>query len=493
MRRRADRQRAARRQHAPDLRQEELHVADVLERLRAQHQLERRRPRTGAARPASSSTRRAPGSRAAPARGRRGETSAAVSSRARRSSGEAAVAAAEVERPLHLAEAGARTRRAARGLAGLLGHELPELVVVSARRHHPSTLEGHAARLGRVTGSASPRPASSLIADFVNTHRPRGADGRPDRRPRRPARLARGARSCSPRAAASAAPTCERAHELREAIRALILANNGEPLDTGAIEKLNAAAVHAHLRVRFADDGRTELIADESGVPGALARILGLTHTAMADDVLAAAQGLPPAHLPVGLLRPVEEPLAHLVQHEGLRQPHEGACVQRAASRLVSGIPAMRKVAPPLVLLFALLAATPAAGPVQGEVRLRQPRRRPERRAGRGGARPRPHRPERRHARADRRRRGRPLRRHDAQDAHRRPPGGAGHAEAGGRRHPPGQGRPRRPALGRIGPRRRDRPRLVAAGLGHALRRAALSSSSTGAATPPTGPRAPWR
>jgi predicted RNA-binding Zn ribbon-like protein len=74
------------------------------------------------------------------------------------------------------------------------------------------------------------------------------------------------------------------AQQVREAIRSLLLANNGAPLDKDAVKKLNAAASDAQLRVRFTGDGRSELVPDEAGVPGALAHILGLTYTAMADD-----------------------------------------------------------------------------------------------------------------------------------------------------------------------------------------------------------------
>jgi predicted RNA-binding Zn ribbon-like protein len=76
----------------------------------------------------------------------------------------------------------------------------------------------------------------------------------------------------------------ERAREVREAIRSLLWANNGEPVDKAAVAKLNASAAGAHLRVQFADDGGSELVPDESGAPGALGLILGLTYTAMADD-----------------------------------------------------------------------------------------------------------------------------------------------------------------------------------------------------------------
>jgi predicted RNA-binding Zn ribbon-like protein len=76
----------------------------------------------------------------------------------------------------------------------------------------------------------------------------------------------------------------ERARELRESIRSLLWANSGEPLDKSALAKLNETAAGAQLRVRFADDGGSELVPEAGGVPGALGLILGLTYTAMADD-----------------------------------------------------------------------------------------------------------------------------------------------------------------------------------------------------------------
>jgi predicted RNA-binding Zn ribbon-like protein len=75
-----------------------------------------------------------------------------------------------------------------------------------------------------------------------------------------------------------------RAQRLREAIRSLLHGNSGEPLDKAAVATLNASADDAHLRVHFSHDGGAELVPDEHGVPGALALILGLTYTAMADD-----------------------------------------------------------------------------------------------------------------------------------------------------------------------------------------------------------------
>jgi predicted RNA-binding Zn ribbon-like protein len=75
-----------------------------------------------------------------------------------------------------------------------------------------------------------------------------------------------------------------RAQEVRESIRSLLQSNSGAPLDQSALASLNASAEDAHLRVRFDAGGGAQLVPDESGVPGALAQILALTYTAMADD-----------------------------------------------------------------------------------------------------------------------------------------------------------------------------------------------------------------
>ena len=91
-------------------------------------------------------------------------------------------------------------------------------------------------------------------------------------------------RDLLPEGAGVAGLDVPRAQQVREAIRSLLHANSGEPFDTEAVASLNAAADQAHLRVRFGDDGNARLVPDEHGVPGALAQILALTYTAMADD-----------------------------------------------------------------------------------------------------------------------------------------------------------------------------------------------------------------
>ena len=68
----------------------------------------------------------------------------------------------------------------------------------------------------------------------------------------------------------------ERAHELREALRMLLRANNGAPLDTGAVGTVNRAA--AGLRLELDDGGRVAF-----GVEDPLARIVAVAFGAMLE------------------------------------------------------------------------------------------------------------------------------------------------------------------------------------------------------------------
>jgi predicted RNA-binding Zn ribbon-like protein len=75
----------------------------------------------------------------------------------------------------------------------------------------------------------------------------------------------------------------EQALRVREALRALLLGNNGIDVEQTTRDTLEQAARRGRLVVRFGPDGRTELLPDAAGVDGALGRIVGVVHTAMAD------------------------------------------------------------------------------------------------------------------------------------------------------------------------------------------------------------------
>ena len=72
--------------------------------------------------------------------------------------------------------------------------------------------------------------------------------------------------------------------EVREALRALCLANNGEPLEQAAVDALNSAARVSPVLVRFDQAGRADDLAPAGGgVPAALASLLAIVHAAMAE------------------------------------------------------------------------------------------------------------------------------------------------------------------------------------------------------------------
>ncbi len=74
-----------------------------------------------------------------------------------------------------------------------------------------------------------------------------------------------------------------RALRVREALRALLLGNNGVAVERATLETLEEATRRGRLVVRFAEDGGTALLAEAPGLDGALGRIVGVVHTAMAD------------------------------------------------------------------------------------------------------------------------------------------------------------------------------------------------------------------
>ena len=77
----------------------------------------------------------------------------------------------------------------------------------------------------------------------------------------------------------------QRALALREGIRSLLLANNGEELEPARLRELNRAAGSMCLTVRFDEEGSPTFEPESSGVSAALGRIL----TAV---VLAADEGI---------------------------------------------------------------------------------------------------------------------------------------------------------------------------------------------------------
>ena len=75
----------------------------------------------------------------------------------------------------------------------------------------------------------------------------------------------------------------QRALEAREALRALLEANNGATVAAAPVTALNRIADGARLRVQFERDGRAQLAPVASGVDSALGRLLAIVYTALAE------------------------------------------------------------------------------------------------------------------------------------------------------------------------------------------------------------------
>ncbi len=74
-----------------------------------------------------------------------------------------------------------------------------------------------------------------------------------------------------------------RAIEVREAFRAVLHANNGAPLDPGAIATLDAAARAAELTVRWDEHGHAELGPARAGLEGAFGKLLAIAYRARVE------------------------------------------------------------------------------------------------------------------------------------------------------------------------------------------------------------------
>jgi predicted RNA-binding Zn ribbon-like protein len=74
-----------------------------------------------------------------------------------------------------------------------------------------------------------------------------------------------------------------RAIAMRESLRALTLANNGEPLPGHAVPTLNSIACEARLLVRFDEHGKTALEPAGDGAEAALGELLAIVFRSMAE------------------------------------------------------------------------------------------------------------------------------------------------------------------------------------------------------------------
>jgi predicted RNA-binding Zn ribbon-like protein len=82
-----------------------------------------------------------------------------------------------------------------------------------------------------------------------------------------------------------------RLRELREAMRALVIANHGGRPDAAAAKVIRGAAVGAPLTIAIDDRGRTALEPAQRGVDGAVATLVGILHEAQLSGEWARMKG----------------------------------------------------------------------------------------------------------------------------------------------------------------------------------------------------------
>jgi predicted RNA-binding Zn ribbon-like protein len=81
--------------------------------------------------------------------------------------------------------------------------------------------------------------------------------------------------------------------EVREALRRLLLANNGAEIDPAAVETLNGVASSSSLALRFDPEGQPALAASGSGPAAAVAPIVAIAYEAMVNGTWARLKACP--------------------------------------------------------------------------------------------------------------------------------------------------------------------------------------------------------
>jgi predicted RNA-binding Zn ribbon-like protein len=75
-----------------------------------------------------------------------------------------------------------------------------------------------------------------------------------------------------------------RAIDVREGLRAVLRHNNGLPLHTERVDRLDQAVRRAGVRVRFVPGRDPELVPDAEGVDGAIARLMAIVAAAVEHE-----------------------------------------------------------------------------------------------------------------------------------------------------------------------------------------------------------------
>jgi predicted RNA-binding Zn ribbon-like protein len=74
-----------------------------------------------------------------------------------------------------------------------------------------------------------------------------------------------------------------RALDVREGLRALLLANGGLAPDTARVERLDEAVAHVGMRMRFRAGAEPALEPEQAGVDGAIGRLMAIVAAAVED------------------------------------------------------------------------------------------------------------------------------------------------------------------------------------------------------------------
>ena len=116
--------------------------------------------------------------------------------------------------------------------------------------------------------------------------------------------------------------------EVREGLRALMLANNGEPLDAGSRGRMDAVAASVPLRFTLGGDAtRSRWARGSTARSGRSGRV----YASMRDRSCPRLKACRADDLRMGLLRPLAQPVGHVVLDGGVRKPRQGTDLSRAA------------------------------------------------------------------------------------------------------------------------------------------------------------------
>jgi hypothetical protein len=117
---------------------------------------------------------------------------------------------------------------------------------------------------------------------------------------------------------------------LREALRELLLAQHeGHDAHPSAVPTMEEAARRARLEVRFGPDG-IAAVAPPPTASMQRSAVFSIVADAQAEGTWSRMKACPLGDLPLGLLRPLQEPLGRVVRHGRVRQPREGSGIPRA-------------------------------------------------------------------------------------------------------------------------------------------------------------------